>query len=340
MNGDCSQEDEEISKVVVITGANSGVGFALAQRLLALEITVTICLACRNVAKAEKAKTELEEEYKGAKVDILQLDTSSIASVTAAAKELQRRYRQIDYLYLNAGIMPDTGINWDYLLWCLIHPSYLVDALSTGEGLLKMQDSDTKDGLKLIFATNLFGHFLLVRKLEDFLCEKGCHIIWTSSSNARKKNFSMDDIQDKKGRQPYSSSKHGINLISNAINDRLKEKNVFSHVICPGFSITGMTSPMLGSLLWSLLYPLFVLLRLFIPIMCVTPWNSAEVLVWLFQSDASEVNPALLHTSHKSFLGKGYVKSKKMEFYSHEPRLLYKRLVALQTTLEGMGPIG
>ncbi|KAJ8038739.1 3-keto-steroid reductase [Holothuria leucospilota] len=79
-------------KVVVITGGNSGVGFALAQRLLALEITVTVCLACRNVTKAEKAKSELEEEYKGAKVDILQLDTSSIASVNAAAKELQKRH--------------------------------------------------------------------------------------------------------------------------------------------------------------------------------------------------------------------------------------------------------
>ncbi|XP_071821929.1 3-keto-steroid reductase/17-beta-hydroxysteroid dehydrogenase 7-like isoform X2 [Apostichopus japonicus] len=313
-----------------------GVGFAIAQRLLTLEITLTICLACRNVSKAEKAKSQLTADHPEASIDILQLDTSSISSVSEAAKELQQRYSAIDYMYLNAGIMPQTSINWRYLFWCLLHPVYLFDAISTGEGLLQMVDSETKDGLKLIFATNLFGHFLLIRKLEDFLISSGgCHIIWTSSSNARRKHFDMDDFQHQCGNQGYSSSKFGINLISNAIDQKLRDHCVYSHVTCPGFSITGMTSPMLQTGLWTLLYPFFVLLRLIAPIMCITPWNSAEAPVWLFHSDPKDVSPALLHTSHISILGNGYVNSKKIDFSSNEPELLYEHLSALQAELEG-----
>lgn len=38
--------------------------------------------------------------------------------------------------------------------------------------------------------------FFQIRKLEDFLISSGgCHIIWTSSSNARRKHFDMDDFQ-------------------------------------------------------------------------------------------------------------------------------------------------
>ncbi|PIK42252.1 putative 3-keto-steroid reductase [Apostichopus japonicus] len=334
MNGKCAKNVDK-PKVVVITGANSGVGFAIRQGPY-LEITLTICLACRNVSKAEKAKSQLTADHPKASIDILQLDTSSISSVSEAAKELQQRYSAIDYMYLNAGIMPQTSINWRYLFWCLLHPVYLFDAISTGEGLLQMVDSETKDGLKLIFATNLFGHFLLIRKLEDFLISSGgCHIIWTSSSNARRKHFDMDDFQHQCGNQGYSSSKFGINLISNAIDQKLRDHCVYSHVTCPGFSITGMTSPMLQTGLWTLLYPFFVLLRLIAPIMCITPWNSAEAPVWLFHSDPKDVSPALLHTSHISILGNGYVNSKKIDFSSNEPELLYEHLSALQAELEG-----
>lgn len=62
--------------------------------------------------------------------------------------------------------------------------------------------------------------------------------------------------------QGYSSSKFGINLISNAIDQKLRDHCVYSHVTCPGFSITGMTSPMLQTGLWTLLYPFFVLVSI------------------------------------------------------------------------------
>ena len=50
-----------------------------------------VCLACRNLQKAESARQSLLASCPGSKVDILQLDVSSISSVQEAAAELQRR---------------------------------------------------------------------------------------------------------------------------------------------------------------------------------------------------------------------------------------------------------
>ena len=50
-----------------------------------------MCLACRNLQKAESARESLLASCPGSKVDILQVDVSSITSVREAAAELQRR---------------------------------------------------------------------------------------------------------------------------------------------------------------------------------------------------------------------------------------------------------
>ncbi|KAJ8038738.1 3-keto-steroid reductase [Holothuria leucospilota] len=230
--------------------------------------------------------------------------------------------------------MPQTSIDWYYLLWLFCHPSYILDAVGTGEGLIQMVDTDTADGLRLIFSTNLFGHFLLVRKLEDLLCDSSCHIIWTSSSNARRKYLDLEDIQHKKGTQPYSSSKFGMNILSIALNDRLQDKGAHSHVISPGFALTGMTSPILQKWFWFLLFPFLILMRLMIPTMCLTAWNSAEALVWLFQSNPKEVSPSHLYTSSTSVFGHNHVIAKKIDCKTHEPMLLYQKLDELQRELE------
>ena len=107
-----------MEKVAVITGGNrlgstlylvqceaaalsSGIGFALAQRLLSEgaeeeeeeeEGRVRVCLACRNMEKAAAAQQLLLAEHPHCKVDTVQVDVSSVASVKAVCAELQRRY--------------------------------------------------------------------------------------------------------------------------------------------------------------------------------------------------------------------------------------------------------
>ena len=73
----------------------SGIGFALAQRLLSEGVgdgeSVRVCLACRNTEKAEAARQSLMADNPGCQVDIVRVDVSSIASVKAACAEIERR---------------------------------------------------------------------------------------------------------------------------------------------------------------------------------------------------------------------------------------------------------
>lgn len=59
------------------------------QRILEEDSDTNLILACRNVAKAEKARKLLLENYPSASVDIIQLDTGSLTSVYNAAKSIR-----------------------------------------------------------------------------------------------------------------------------------------------------------------------------------------------------------------------------------------------------------
>lgn len=59
-----------------------------------------------------------------------------------------------------------------------------------------------------------------IRELEPVLCQadRTSQLIWTSSSNAHRSAFNLEDIQHQRGTQPYSSSKYASDLLSLALN--------------------------------------------------------------------------------------------------------------------------
>ncbi len=74
-----------------------GVGLAVARRLLEEDAAkggrrLRVCLACRNMKKAEGARQSLLADHPGAQVDLLEIDTSLSSSVQAAAREIQNRW--------------------------------------------------------------------------------------------------------------------------------------------------------------------------------------------------------------------------------------------------------
>nr|CAI9691087.1 unnamed protein product [Rangifer tarandus platyrhynchus] len=137
-------------KVVLITGASSGVGLALCRRLLEEDDVLHLCLACRNMSKAEAVRTSLLASHPAAEVSILQVDVSSLPSVFQATKELKQRFQRLDYVYLNAGIMPNPQLNIKALFHGLFTRN-VIHMFSTAEGLLTQNDKLTPDGLQEAF---------------------------------------------------------------------------------------------------------------------------------------------------------------------------------------------
>ena len=128
-------------KNVIITGANSGLGFETAKKI-AKEKEYRIILACRNAEKAETAKERIIAETGNENVEFMILDTSLLSSVRAFTQEYLSKYDTVDVLINNAGIsaMRESGT--------------------------------TEEGFEVVFATNYLGHFLLTQLLLPHLTEK------------------------------------------------------------------------------------------------------------------------------------------------------------------------
>ncbi|MEM7243635.1 MAG: SDR family NAD(P)-dependent oxidoreductase [Pseudomonadota bacterium] len=118
---------------ILITGANAGLGREAARQLALHKGIEKIYLGCRNLEKAEAAKTALEAETGRDIFEIIQIDVSSTASVRKAVKSLST---PIDAVILNAG--------------------------GTGG---RNPNAHTKDGVTNIFAANVLGHVVLVDEL-------------------------------------------------------------------------------------------------------------------------------------------------------------------------------
>ena len=129
-------------KNVIITGANSGLGFETAKKI-ARDHAFRVILACRNEAKAARAKADIISATGNGQIDTMKLDTSSLASVRAFANAFIERYGTVDVLINNAGISPmrESGV--------------------------------TEEGFEVVFATNYLGHFLLTQLLLPYFSANG-----------------------------------------------------------------------------------------------------------------------------------------------------------------------
>lgn len=78
-------------KTIIVTGANSGIGFEAARELARKRARVI--LACRNAAKAATALNEIRAQVADAAVEIMQLDLASLASIRAFASAFRERHR-------------------------------------------------------------------------------------------------------------------------------------------------------------------------------------------------------------------------------------------------------
>lgn len=200
-------------KVVVITGANSGLGLESTKAIAAKGATVV--MACRNTAKAEKAKADVLKQVPSAKLDLMKLDNSNLASVKAFADAFKEKYDRLDILFNNAGVMA-------------------------------IPRTETADGFEMQLGVNHLGHFALVGHLIDVITNTpNARIHNTASSAAFNGNINFDDLMGKEsyGRwSAYGQSKLANIFFSNELNRRLKAAghDTISNSSHPGFVMTNL----------------------------------------------------------------------------------------------------
>ncbi|MBX3052643.1 MAG: SDR family oxidoreductase [Caldilineaceae bacterium] len=180
-------------KVVVVTGANSGLGLESTKALAAKRATVV--MACRNLEKAEQAKLEVLAANPNAKLAIMPLDNASLASVRAFAHAFKEKYDRLDILLNNAGLMA-------------------------------IPRQETEDGFEMQLGVNHLAHFALTGLLLDVLTKTpGARIHNTSSSAAFNGRIQLDDLMGEKEYNrwsAYGQSKLANALFATELNRRLQ----------------------------------------------------------------------------------------------------------------------
>lgn len=88
-------------RVLCLNCPRSGVGLALCKRLPEREDALHLCLACRNMRKAEAARAALLASHPTAEVSTVRVDVSNLQSVLWASTELKRRYTSCWRVFLH-----------------------------------------------------------------------------------------------------------------------------------------------------------------------------------------------------------------------------------------------
>ncbi|EJU00096.1 NADP-binding protein [Dacryopinax primogenitus] len=211
------QIPDQTGKVAIVTGGNTGLGFATCRHLL--EHNTRVYLAARSPAKAEEAIQHLKDLTKKEDIHFLQLDLADLPSVKKAADEFKAKEKRLDMLFNSGGVM--------------IPPKSML----------------TAQGYDLQFGTNTIGHgvftFFLLPVLLETAKETGDVRVVNTSSNghafAPKGGIAWDQVKDGLAREKawndwtsYGMSKFGNVLFSKELARRYADQGIVSTSLNPG----------------------------------------------------------------------------------------------------------
>lgn len=197
-------------KTALVTGSNSGIGWATARALAA--DGAQVILGCRNLHKAEDAREAILKLHPKAAVDVISMDLANIMNIKSAAEVLKRRFSQLDILINNAGVMSLTR-------------------------------QETRDGFELTFGVNHLGTFTLTQALLPLVkaAPEG-RIVTLSSKLHYRGHMHWDDLYYRtrpyKGWEAYNQSKLANVLMTKALARRLQGSSTATFAVHPGVVAT------------------------------------------------------------------------------------------------------
>ena len=206
---------EKQPRVAMITGGNSGIGFATAGKLAAKGFHVI--LASRNQQTSAQAIERICAGNPSASVESIPLDLASFAAVRQCVATFQAKGYPLHLLINNAG------------------------GSVAGE-----RASFTADGFEMTFGTNHLGHFLLTNLLLDNLKQSAPARVITVSSQKHvpgyggkgAPDFDYDNLKGEKYYDTqvfYRNSKLANMWFAYELQRRLAGTGVTSNAVCPGF---------------------------------------------------------------------------------------------------------
>jgi NADP-dependent 3-hydroxy acid dehydrogenase YdfG/Flp pilus assembly protein TadD len=182
-------------KVVLITGATSGIGRATAE--IFAKNGYRLILTGRRFDRLEAVKTVFEEDYKN-KIEILNFDVRNVEAVKYAVESLSEEFRNIDILINNAGL---------------------------ASGLAPIHEGDIADW-ELMIDTNIKGLLYMTRAIAPHMVNRKSGHIINVSSIAGKEVYPNGNV--------YVASKHAVDALTRAIRADLYKYNIRVSQVAPG----------------------------------------------------------------------------------------------------------
>jgi NAD(P)-dependent dehydrogenase (short-subunit alcohol dehydrogenase family) len=192
----------------LVTGANSGIGFATAVALAERDAEVVLC--CRDADRGRAAMNALRDRHPAARVELAVLDVSQLADVRRFAAA--QGDRPVHLLVHNAGTMPDDR-------------------------------TVTPEGLEVTLATHVLGPHLLTRLLTPALTTDGeARVVWVASGGMYSERLSLDDPECAERKyapmQVYAQTKRMQVVLSALWAEKLRGTGVVVHAMHPGWADT------------------------------------------------------------------------------------------------------
>jgi NAD(P)-dependent dehydrogenase (short-subunit alcohol dehydrogenase family) len=198
------------NKVVIVTGANSGIGFEIAKTISSKGAKVII--ACRDESKG----LATQEQISG-NAEYINLDLRSFASIEHFCESVKTKHPKVDVLINNAGVM---------------HPPF----------------TKTNEQLELTFGVNYIGYYLLTNKIMPLLRDVRESRVVNMSSIAqyRVSNIDWDNINSERHynkRESYDLSNLFRIMFTLALEERLRQKHYETIAVSchPGVTLTNLS---------------------------------------------------------------------------------------------------
>ena len=198
-----------MSKTAIITGANKGIGLAVAKDLI--DKNYQVILACRDQSKGKMA-----EQHLGVNAKFLKLDLSKPSSINQFVNQINSDYSEVDVLYNNAGL-----IYRDFEL--------------------------TEEGYESMIAVNYFGAFRLALMLLENLHRRSGRIVQvTSLSMYLARAFNLSGLHSNESFS--SSSRYNFtNLLRSMfaieLENKLKKTSISVATAHPGITKSRQSRP-------------------------------------------------------------------------------------------------